>query len=762
MQLAHSRKKDKDALKRLVLLSGLVGLAIFLPFIISDGGRLSLVSDFNHQEIPFNIHSNWAIKNGAVRWDWYTDLGVNFIGAFSFYTLGSPFFWLYMLFPPYSFHYLIGWFYILKYMTIATTAFLWLKTHVENADYAVIGALLYAFSGFSHINMMFYHFHEVIAFFPLLLYALDRLVLDGKRGLFALVTALCALLNYFFFFGEVLFLVLYFLFVYRFESKRKFKESLLKVIGEGFLGVLASCILLLPSLLFIVNSPKADNFLSVQDLWIYSPKRYLAIIKAFLFPAESMVVQSGPFSSDYSSSSLYLPAVGISLAFASFTGKSKFRRLMIVLFLFAFIPFLSSAFTLFNSFYYARWFYMPLLILSAMSIKAIENEGTKRILRSVKIVFILTIVYTVLQVFLYFFDPSIISSVIPFVTTAFVSFAGLFMTYRILKRKREKQIRSFVLLTSAFSIISGIYGMILIRSYNPAETRDFSKGYLMETAKFDLVPEEEKNTQNYRTYSYDPFWNLSMLNRIPSINSYITTYSPSVTEFFETVGITRNAASLFPEDPDDILTFLSVRYRLDTEEYAGYKTLYRKSNGSKTIYVSENPNFIPLGYPVEYYVTKTELLNYPKKDRAKVLISAAVIPDDEEPAENLKPYNLQAFREPVNQLAQTKREQAVTDFTRDTNGFSGKITVDSAKTILFTVPWDKGWRAQIDGQEVPIKNSLGFMIIQVPEGSHTIRFQYRIPGGRLGIVFSVIGFMSIFLLFFRKSKVLRQIDDTKI
>ena len=144
------------------------------------------------------------------------------------------------------------------------------------------------------------------------------------------------------------------------------------------------------------------------------------------------------------------------------------------------------------------------------------------------------------------------------------------------------------------------------------------------------------------------------------------------------------------------------------------------------------------------------------------MISAAVIPDDEEPAENLKPYNLQAFREPVNQLAQTKREQAVTDFTRDTNGFSGKITVDSAKTILFTVPWDKGWRAQIDGQEVPIKNSLGFMIIQVPEGSHTIRFQYRIPGGRLGIVFSVIGFMSIFLLFFRKSKVLRQIDDTKI
>jgi hypothetical protein len=92
MQLAHSRKKDKDALKRLILLSGLVGLAIFLPFIISDGGRLSLVSDFNHQEIPFNIHSNWAIKNGAVRWDWYTDLGVNFIGAFSFYTLGSPFF----------------------------------------------------------------------------------------------------------------------------------------------------------------------------------------------------------------------------------------------------------------------------------------------------------------------------------------------------------------------------------------------------------------------------------------------------------------------------------------------------------------------------------------------------------------------------------------------------------------------------------------------------------------------------------------------
>ena len=41
-------------------------------------------------------------------------------------------------------------------------------------DYALIGGILYAFSGFSIYNVFFNHFHEAIIYFPLMLLGLER------------------------------------------------------------------------------------------------------------------------------------------------------------------------------------------------------------------------------------------------------------------------------------------------------------------------------------------------------------------------------------------------------------------------------------------------------------------------------------------------------------------------------------------------------------------------------------------------------------
>mgnify|MGYP002234134056 CR=1 FL=1 len=58
---------------------------------------------------------------------------------------------------------------MLKTAVAALTSYAYIARFVRNKDYAVIGALLYAFSGFTTYNVFFNHFHEAIAFFPLLL-----------------------------------------------------------------------------------------------------------------------------------------------------------------------------------------------------------------------------------------------------------------------------------------------------------------------------------------------------------------------------------------------------------------------------------------------------------------------------------------------------------------------------------------------------------------------------------------------------------------
>lgn len=204
-------KIKKNNLLLSFLLSIILGSLIVIPNIIVGHGIYSLSADLNLQQIPFNILINNSLKNGSFLWTWFNDLGSNFIGTFSFYNLFSPFNIIGYLFPSSWFPYLIGPLFILKYGVAGFTSYLFLERYVKNKKYAIIGSFLYTFSGFQLTNILFYHFHDVVAFFPLLLYSLDRLVYDKKRGGLALSIFLCAITNWFFFIGQCVFVCIYFI-----------------------------------------------------------------------------------------------------------------------------------------------------------------------------------------------------------------------------------------------------------------------------------------------------------------------------------------------------------------------------------------------------------------------------------------------------------------------------------------------------------------------------------------------------------------------
>lgn len=745
-KITPASPESKDALKRLVLLASLSAVLIFLPFILLDGGRFTLIADFNQQQLPFNQHSAWTIRNSAVGWDWYTDLGVNFIGAFSFYTLGSPFFWISTLFPESAFPFLIGWLYVLKYVAAAVCSFLWLRDHVRDPDYAMAGALLYAFSGFSQINLMFYHFHEVIAFFPLMLYALDHLIQEKRRGLFALTVAVNALINYFFFFGQVLFLLLYFLIFYRYRDKAQRLRAFFTILREGILGVLAAAILLLPSGLFIINSPKAGQLLYYKNFLLHDLTRYLAILKALVFPAEAMIIQSSVLPFDFSSSSLYLPVLGISMVLAAWAAHAVNRRFILAIAVLALIPALNSAFSLLNFYYYARWFYMPLLVFTALSMQSLEQAPRELRLKSVRHSLFLTAAFLLLTALLAAGYRPLIPRVDLFIGSALIAVLGLAGTLWIFHQRDQHRLEDLLRLIVIGAVITGIYSISIIRSFHPEETWRFAKGYFENTATLALAPAEGENRQNFRFHGYDPGSNLSMLNHIPSVNSFITTNSPSVHEFFNAVGIEHIAASRFPADIHDILTLLSVRYRVDKSPIAGYAPLYQKNNGAFDLYVSENPDFIPMGFPLDHWITREELLRHPEAERARILLDALVVETAQAAPPHLAHYPQQIQSLSTGQIAGSKASRSATGFQRDHTGFSATFTSQRTETVFFSVPSDPGWQAFLNDAPIPIRSDLGFMAVDVPAGESAIRFRYTIPGLKAGIVLSIIGAAGILIL----------------
>ena len=208
--MTHQLQKPKSRAKQAFFLALAVAAALFIPFIIYGRGYFIYYGDFNVQQIPFYQLAHDCVRSGDIFWNWNTDLGANFIGSYSFYLLGSPFFWLTLPFPSAAVPYLMGPLLILKFACSGLTAYLYLQRFVKPEN-AVIGSLLYAFSGFSIYNVFFNHFHEAIVYFPLMLLGMELYMKENRRGLFALTVFLSALSNYYFFVGQVFLLLIYWL-----------------------------------------------------------------------------------------------------------------------------------------------------------------------------------------------------------------------------------------------------------------------------------------------------------------------------------------------------------------------------------------------------------------------------------------------------------------------------------------------------------------------------------------------------------------------
>ena len=247
----------RDQMLRTMLLCALTAAVFFLPFYLIDGGFFHYAGDFNSQQISFYRYMNGFVKGAGypgsafttVRntFSWATDLGSGVMNAYSFYLYGSPFFWLSLIFPQNWLPYLMVPLLVLKFAVAGGGAYRYLCRYVRRSDHAVLGACLYAFSGFSIYNVFFNHFHEALLYFPLMLLAMERFMADGKRGWFALIVFFSALSNYYFFIGQALFLMLYWIFRALSGDWKVTIGRFLWLCFEAVIGTAGAAVILLPS-----------------------------------------------------------------------------------------------------------------------------------------------------------------------------------------------------------------------------------------------------------------------------------------------------------------------------------------------------------------------------------------------------------------------------------------------------------------------------------------------------------------------------------
>lgn len=748
-----------------LFLAALCALATVGYIVYQNGGIFTYYGDYNCQQICFYRHAHEMVKSGSIGWDWGTDLGANFIGSYSFYLLFSPFFWLTLPFPTEAVPYLMAPLFVLKFCTCAFTAYFYIARFVKDKRFAVIGGLLYAFSGYCIYNLFFNHFLDVVAFFPLILLTLEELMTENKRGPFALAVALNAIVNYWFFIGEVIFVILYF-FIRLTDPKIENRlKNFLFVALESVLGLFLAAFAVLPSVLAIFGNPRTgvDNFLNGWSLWLYySEQRIPAIIASFFFPPD-MPSRQNMFTgqgAQWASMAGWLPLFGMTgvIAYVRSRKKTWLTKMIFACILMALVPVLNSLFVLLNYSYYDRWFYMFELILVVATVKALEScsenieetepiDYRKGIIPSfvITIGFILILTLTPVCYSDTGWQIGLLYDTSWFLRSAIFAVGSLLLTTVLwLCRKKIFFRNALVLMTT---ILCALYGFFYIKfgydeSYDHQEIIEDAVGLY---GKMEL-PHEDDNF--VRADFYECFDNMGLYWNIPSIHCFHSIVPTSVMEFYPEVNVTRDVSSKPDISYYALRTLLSVRYLYsDARETTPEMELcrgftYYGTENNYNIYINEN--YVPMGFTFDHYISESEWESVPIEQRDKVLLSALVLTNSQilrynsclsplpDGPDQYMPY------EDFRRYATERRNDSSFYFHTTENGFESKIYLPKSNLVFFSVPYEEGWTAYVNGKETAIeKVDVGFMAVYAESGVNEIFFTYETPGLKIGLFLSL-------------------------
>ena len=755
----------------------------FLPIIIAGGGRFFFYGDYNKQQITFYTHLIDTVRSGGLSaWDPLADLGSDTAASYSFYLLGSPFFWLMTLFPSGWAVTLLPVFIALKSGLAAVGAYGFTRLFVKDTRAALIASTLFSLSAYNSANVIFNHFHDAVLMLPFMLWALERLIRDGRHGFFALTVALSAFTNYYFFFGQVIFILLYFLTGlvtghFRLTAKRFGALAL-----EALLGTLTAAVLLLPSVMSVLGNPRLAASLSGADLIRYGePSTYLFILKNLLLLPDITLVNNFGMTASQSSGCFagaccVFPLCGAIAYFRTVKGKDHFKLLITLCCVMMFVPVLNQSFSLLSSTFYGRWFYMPALISAVMTARAAELREQKGIcLRKgllpagiiTGIAAAASLAVTLLSqngVLSLSFDNYAYALIQPLFALAVLAFLAMPL---LRPAPEDSDLLTKQLLTRAAVFCTA--GMLLTVGCGYI-FRGTSESSLMDSV-FELREEEPiKDEGFFRTSSEANLQNMPVIWGYPTVRYFNSTVEPTIMSFYNELGLPRTVKSDCEVTDYPLMTLLSVKYYADQAYFdeegnarPAFEILpssggtFELSSQSSEINIYKNNEFLPMGIAFDSYTANEALEGRPALMKEYAYLEALVLDGEQisRYSDILTEYDtaeLDSAAGRYHEICARRRAECCSSFEMKGSRFSGEITLDKPALVFFSVPWSEGWSAEVNGEKAAVENvDNGLMAVRCEAGKSSISFTYENRYLRAGMIisFAAAGMLFVYLLLCR-------------
>ena len=363
------------------------------------------------------------------------------------------------------------------------------------------------------------------------------------------------------------------------------------------------------------------------------------------------------------------------------------------------MPVLNSAFYALNSSYYARWYYMPVLILCAMTACALEAPDTDldAPARGIGWLMVATLAFAVVPVqdtesgswsFGVLQNPGQFAAVFAFGLGGLLVYRFLCGRWRGQKVFARRLLAATLAFACAFSVVH--IGIGKFGQWN-------TDSDLVEEYTNALKLKEDLPAGDWRVDTYKTHDNLGLWLDKSCLQYFGSTAAPSILSFYPALGVKRDVRSE-PELSNYALRgLLSVKYLLTTRKH--------------------QEDFLA------------------EATRSNLLMRALVLKDED--AETYSEYLQPLPEERLNDLyydtyvedCDARRATASRVFTMTNSGFHAEIDLTRENLVFFSVPYDDGFTAYVNGEQADIVEvDEGLMAVLCPAGTNRVDFVYQADG----------------------------------
>lgn len=625
-----------------------------------------------------------------------------------------------------------------KMLIAAFSFYIYGKTRKFNNKSLVYGGVCFALSSWALEAIKDPFFLAFYAFIPLYFASIEVYFKSKKKIGFILITTFLAITNYYSFYSLSCFTVIYY--IYRYIEINKNSKGLFKsvfpLIGAYFIAIFIAGFALLPQAISILNNVRVGK--SSAFLVYDSIQPYFDILLGFFTPTSMLMNRGFDFNSIFN----YITANDTVLALYIWTGsinaflffqnlfsKDKVKRnLLLGLLAMLMIPFMNSLMHGFSEPAF-RWGQLIVFMTIVMAIPYIEDHEliNKKVLRISYIVMVALLVVAPLvlnYVFLHN-DGFIKEYILILVNVLFITIAYIILN----KGVKFTGLMIFTLIEITFVAFMSLFGNSYYRQFDKTTITGVENVLLGkdELNNYLLELDSDNSSSLYRLYIpvssvyWDYATNLNLKYNIMGLMAYDSTYSPSIIQMNDISKISTYLPWAFQIENPNLIDYFGTKYAIVTGESDLPHNNFKKVGDFNYLEVYENLNYSNFARVYTNVISEADY-----KGDSSVILDTLIV-NDEQLVE-------------ISNLAKSENLKGFDWVNKSANSLQGGITLDNSGFMVVPIPYDKGWKVSVNGNNVKTYDvqggTLGFGL---EPGYNEIQCYFTPQGFKAGFIVSLVG-----------------------